>query len=93
LQVSYQFLSPKEPIGSVSPKVNAGEDLKSVKGELKSHVNLLCPAQAYPTPVFRYFSLSFAFELRFSLCFAANFKAFYSLKRTNLINATENLLR
>lgn len=42
-----------EPIGSVSPKVNTGDDLKSVKAETNKSLNLLCPAQAFPTPVFR----------------------------------------
>lgn len=42
-----------EPIGAVAPKVNAGDDLKSVKAEIRKSVTLLCPAQAYPMPVFR----------------------------------------
>lgn len=42
-----------EPIGSVAPKVNVGEDLKSVKAEMAKDLTLLCAAQAYPMPVFR----------------------------------------
>lgn len=43
-----------EPIGSVAPKVNIGEDLKSVKAEMTKDLTLLCAAQAYPMPVFRF---------------------------------------
>lgn len=43
-----------EPIGSVAPKVNVGEDLKSVKAEMTKDLTLLCAAQAYPMPVFRF---------------------------------------
>jgi hypothetical protein len=42
-----------EPVGSVSPKINTGEALKLLKEKSGDALNLLCPAQAYPTPVFR----------------------------------------
>ena len=41
-----------EPIGSVSPKVNTG-DGTIFRRESGQSLNLLCPAQAFPTPVFR----------------------------------------
>ncbi len=43
----------KEPVASTQPRVSVGEDLKSVKGELEKSLTLLCPAQAWPTPIFR----------------------------------------
>lgn len=43
-----------EPIGSVSPKVNTGDELNTLRRELSKPVSLLCPAQAYPTPVYRW---------------------------------------
>ncbi|CAD7012107.1 unnamed protein product [Ceratitis capitata] len=46
---SLKFL---EPVGSVSPKISIGEDLKHVKGKQTQGLSLLCPAQAYPQPVF-----------------------------------------
>lgn len=49
----YVAITLPEPIGSVAPKVNAGDDLKSVKTGTDQAVTLLCPAQAYPMPVFR----------------------------------------
>lgn len=42
-----------EPVGSVSPKVTTGEEFKVIRYELAHNLNILCPAQAYPTPVFR----------------------------------------
>ncbi|XP_043064040.1 Down syndrome cell adhesion molecule-like protein Dscam2 isoform X44 [Drosophila ficusphila] len=44
-----------EPVGSVSPKINTGEDLKHVKGKRGQDLSLLCPAQAYPQPFFRWY--------------------------------------
>ena len=46
-------LSNLEPVGSVSPKVTTGEEFKVIRYELSQNLNILCPAQAYPTPVFR----------------------------------------
>lgn len=48
--IIYKFL---EPVGSVSPKISIGEDLKHVKGKQNQGLSLLCPAQAYPQPIFR----------------------------------------
>lgn len=42
-----------EPMGSVSPKVSTGEDVKHTKVALQGSLSLICPAQAYPTPYFR----------------------------------------
>lgn len=43
------FLS-LEPMGSVGPKITTGEDFKHIKGKSGHSLNMLCPAQAYPTP-------------------------------------------
>jgi hypothetical protein len=43
-----------EPVGSVSPKKNTGDDIKVIWANLGNNIGILCPAQAYPTPVFRY---------------------------------------
>jgi hypothetical protein len=43
----------KEPVGSVSPKVNAGADLNSVKTEIDKSTSLLCLSQGFPPPVYR----------------------------------------
>lgn len=54
-KISHQrFLSLQEPIGSVSPKVNAVDELNILRGAAGKTLSLMCPAQAYPTPVFRY---------------------------------------
>lgn len=42
-----------EPIGSVSPKVNLADELNVLRSPALKTLSLLCPAQAYPTPVFR----------------------------------------
>lgn len=49
-----QTFVPTEPVGSVSPKKNTGDDIKVIWGEVGRNIGILCPAQAYPTPVFRY---------------------------------------
>lgn len=44
-----------EPVGSVSPKINANEEnIKILRAPLNQATKLLCPAQAYPVPIFRY---------------------------------------
>ncbi len=46
-----------EPVGSVAPKVNVADKV-SISSIRQSHVtNILCPAQGYPMPAFRYFNL------------------------------------
>lgn len=42
-----------EPIGSVSPKISTQDRFIVLDGQTGSNLNLICPAQAYPTPVFR----------------------------------------
>lgn len=42
-----------EPVGSVSPKFNAGDELNIVRSKMTLVVTLLCPAQSYPTPIYR----------------------------------------
>lgn len=42
-----------EPVGSVSPKINTGDDYNHIKGKSAQDLSLLCPAQAYPQPFYR----------------------------------------
>ncbi|KRF98090.1 uncharacterized protein Dwil_GK22019, isoform BA [Drosophila willistoni] len=44
-----------EPIGSVSPKITNADDLKHVKVKSFHSLSLLCPAQAYPQPIYRWY--------------------------------------
>ncbi|XP_054089345.1 cell adhesion molecule Dscam2 isoform X38 [Zeugodacus cucurbitae] len=45
-----------EPVGSVSPKMTAGDDaIKIPKVASGQSATLMCPAQAYPVPVFRWY--------------------------------------
>ncbi|KAL7736494.1 hypothetical protein ACLKA6_019693 [Drosophila palustris] len=41
-----------EPVGSVSPKINTGDDYNHIKGKFSQDLSLLCPAQAYPQPFY-----------------------------------------
>lgn len=85
-----------EPIGSVAPKVNSGDDLKAVKAEMSKSITLLCPAQAYPMPVFRLvhgyewvvLSLVFFNTLSFDWYW---WLTCFSLRRTYFINFTKDL--
>lgn len=43
-----------EPVGSVSPKLTTGDKTRNIDIRRKQNITLLCPAQAYPVPVFRY---------------------------------------
>jgi len=43
----------QEPVGSVGPKLTSGDDSRTVKVKIEASVTLLCPAQAYPVPVYR----------------------------------------
>lgn len=43
-----------EPIGSVSPKIHDGDKSVVMQRQNKKAISLLCPAQAYPTPISRY---------------------------------------
>jgi hypothetical protein len=47
------FLVALEPVGSVSPKISTGDDLKNVKVRLNESISLMCPAQAFPIPVYK----------------------------------------
>lgn len=42
-----------EPVGSVSPKFNANDELNMVRSKMMLDVTLLCPAQANPAPIYR----------------------------------------
>nr|NP_001036528.1 down syndrome cell adhesion molecule 1, isoform AI [Drosophila melanogaster]ABI31079.1 down syndrome cell adhesion molecule 1, isoform AI [Drosophila melanogaster] len=44
-----------EPVGTVSPKISTGEDFKHLKGKSSQDLSILCPAQAYPQPFFRWY--------------------------------------
>lgn len=50
----HNLLLVTEPVGSVSPKKNTGDDIKVIAAAQGRNIGILCPAQAYPTPVFRY---------------------------------------
>ena len=43
-----------EPIGSVSPKINDADKISVKNGKVGKTINLIAPAQGYPTPVFRF---------------------------------------
>lgn len=42
-----------EPVGSVSPKIITGENIQVIRVENGMMTDIICPAQAFPTPVFR----------------------------------------
>lgn len=50
-----------EPVGSVGPKVTSSIELMTVGAN--GMVSLLCPAQSYPVPVFRYLVLSLSLSI------------------------------
>lgn len=47
-----------EPVGSVKPNVNIGDKTNLATVKLTESISLLCPAQAFPMPAFRYFWVS-----------------------------------
>lgn len=47
-------ISKPEPIGSVSPKILDGDKSIVMQREYRKDISMLCPGQAYPTPVYRY---------------------------------------
>lgn len=42
-----------EPINTVVPRITSGSDIKVVMQHSKATFTLLCPAQAYPVPVYK----------------------------------------
>jgi len=42
-----------EPVASVKPKFSSLADSMSFKGYQKDNITLLCPAQAFPAPMYR----------------------------------------
>ena len=42
-----------EPVGSVAPKINAGDKLGITFSEARQAVTLFCPAQSFPVPAYR----------------------------------------
>lgn len=47
-----------EPVSSVRPKFNEGDEFTVMRARAQSNVRLLCSAQSSPAPVFRYFTSS-----------------------------------
>lgn len=43
-----------EPVGTVSPKVNVIDQYNNFRGMVNHSLTILCPAQSYPVPVFRF---------------------------------------
>lgn len=48
------YFSRVEPVGSVSPKINVGDEYKILRVKMSNSVNILCPAQSYPVPFYRW---------------------------------------
>ncbi|XP_054089355.1 cell adhesion molecule Dscam2 isoform X48 [Zeugodacus cucurbitae] len=44
-----------EPVGSVSPRLTSGDKTRNVDIALGASQTMLCPAQAYPVPMFRWY--------------------------------------
>ncbi|XP_033248022.1 Down syndrome cell adhesion molecule-like protein Dscam2 isoform X17 [Drosophila miranda] len=44
-----------EPVGSVGPRLTSGDKTRNVDIPLSGSITLLCPAQAYPVPYFRWY--------------------------------------
>ncbi|XP_037024225.1 Down syndrome cell adhesion molecule-like protein Dscam2 isoform X28 [Bradysia coprophila] len=44
-----------EPIGSVAPKVGIADEISNARSASHDTISLLCPAQSYPVPVFRWY--------------------------------------
>lgn len=42
-----------EPVGTVGPRLTSGDESRIVKIDCTKSATLLCPAQAYPVPLFR----------------------------------------
>jgi hypothetical protein len=43
-----------EPIGGAPPKLNTNDKLNVLIGGVETKLALVCPAQGYPIPAFRY---------------------------------------
>ncbi|KRF79711.1 cell adhesion molecule Dscam1 isoform X4 [Drosophila virilis] len=44
-----------EPVGSVGPRLTSGDESRILKVNMEQSATLLCPAQAYPVPFFRWY--------------------------------------
>jgi len=42
-----------EPAGSVGPRLISGNDIKVLSKKQNTSITLLCPAQAFPVPIYR----------------------------------------
>ncbi|XP_037917664.1 Down syndrome cell adhesion molecule-like protein Dscam2 isoform X4 [Hermetia illucens] len=44
-----------EPVGSVAPKVDIKDEVNNARSHVTNEIALVCPAQSYPVPVFRWY--------------------------------------
>lgn len=58
LLLNNQICLKLEPVGSVKPRVNFEEQYRVGRVESYQTITLFCPAQSYPVPFFRYFSIT-----------------------------------
>ena len=69
----YQCLYSTEPVGGSPPKFPSDDLSKSIQRKLQTSTTMICPAQASPSPSFRYVGFTCACVLRlfcnFVFCF------------------------
>jgi hypothetical protein len=52
------FSSRSEPVGSVAPRLTAGiSKIQTLEGIIDGSSTLLCPAQSFPVPSYRYLNI------------------------------------
>lgn len=51
--ISLIFIINIEPVAANAPKVMTGGDIKVISAEIDQNLNILCPAQGFPTPIYR----------------------------------------
>ncbi|XP_058116716.1 cell adhesion molecule Dscam2 [Anopheles coustani] len=44
-----------EPVGSVAPRLTSGDESRKLLVQREANVTMLCPAQSFPVPVFRWY--------------------------------------
>ncbi|XP_055593981.1 cell adhesion molecule Dscam2 isoform X30 [Uranotaenia lowii] len=44
-----------EPVGSVAPRLTSGDESRKLLVKYRANVTMLCPAQSFPVPVFRWY--------------------------------------
>lgn len=52
LYMFFLLVQSSEPVGSVAPKI-AGENIQIIRVYENKSLSILCPAQGFPTPVYR----------------------------------------